>query len=110
MFANVNESTNTKVKDEGMIITDEVSSIDSKDEIKTDNEGDSNISIKSRTENIINQEDTSAIVELEKVSKISTKGDFGTASNQTTHMISLLLDSIVKTDHTASPPSSSSSS
>ena len=73
MFANVNESTNTKVKDAGMIITDEISSIDSKDEIKTDNEGDSNISIKSRTENIINQEDTSAIVELEKVSKISIK-------------------------------------
>ena len=52
-LANVNDSTNTKVKDEGMIITDEVSSIDSKDEIKTDNEGDSNLSIKSRTENII---------------------------------------------------------
>ena len=73
MFANVNESTNTKVKDEGMIITDEISSIDSKDEIKTNNEGDSNISMKSRTENIINQEDTSAIVELEKVFKISIK-------------------------------------
>ena len=46
-----------------MISTDEVSSIDSKDEIKTDNEGDINISIKSKTKNIINQEDTSAIVE-----------------------------------------------
>lgn len=78
-----------------MTITYEVSSIDSKDEIKTDNQGDSNISFKSRTENIINQEDTSAIVEIEKVSKISTKGDFGTASNQTTNMLSLLLDSIV---------------
>ena len=75
--ANVNEFIKTKVKDEGMIITDEVNSIESKDEIKTDNEGDSNISIKSRTENIINQEDTSAIVELEKVSKISTKEYFG---------------------------------
>ena len=47
--ANVNEFIKTKVKDEGMIITDEVSSIDSKDEIRTDNEADSNISIKSRT-------------------------------------------------------------
>ena len=93
-----------------MIITDEVSSIDSKDEIKTDNEGDINISIKSKTKNIINQEDTSAIVENEKASKISTKGDFGTASNQTTHVLSLLLDSILKTDHIAPPLSSSSSS
>ena len=92
---NVNESTTTKVKDEGMIITDEVSSIDSKDEIKTNNEGDSNISIKSRTKNILNKEDTSAIVENEKVSKISIKGDFGTASNQTNHMLSLLPDSFV---------------
>ena len=48
-LAKVNESTNIKVKDEGMIIIDEVSSIDSKDEIRTDNEADSNISIKSRT-------------------------------------------------------------
>merc|ERR1712238_643365 len=94
-LANVNESTKAKVKDEGMIITDEVSSTDSKDEIKTDNEGDSNISIKSRTENIINQEDTSAIVENEKVAKTSTEKYFGAASNQTTHMLSLLLDSIV---------------
>merc|ERR1712238_130375 len=94
-LANVNESTDTKVKDEGMIITYEVRSIDSKDEIKTDNEGDSNISIKSRTENIINHEDTSAIVENEKVSKTSTEKYFGAASNQTTHMLSLLLDSIV---------------
>ena len=36
-LTNVNESTKAKVKDEGMIITDEVSSIDSKDKIKTDN-------------------------------------------------------------------------
>merc|ERR1712238_139582 len=94
-LANVNESTKAKVKDEGMIITDEVRVIDSKDEIKTDNEEDSNISIKSRTKNIINQEDTSAIVENGKVSKTSTEKYFGAASNQTTHMLSLLLDSIV---------------
>jgi len=77
-----------------MISTDEVSSFDSKDDIKTDNEGDSNISIKFRTENIIKQEDTSAIVEIEKVSKISTKGDFGTATNQTTNMLSFAIDSV----------------
>ena len=59
-----------------MISTDEVSSIDSKDEIKTDNEGDSNISIKFRTENMINQEDTSGIVENEKDSMISTETYF----------------------------------
>ena len=92
---NVNESTTTKVKDEGMIITNEDSIIDSKDKIKTNSEGDSNISIKSRTKNILNKEDTSSIVEIGKDSKISTKGDFGSASNQTTHMLSPLLDPIV---------------
>ena len=40
-LANVNESTKAKVKGEGMIITDKVSSIDSKDEITTEIEGDS---------------------------------------------------------------------
>ena len=61
-LANVNESTNTKVKDERMIIIDEVNSIDSKYEIKTEIEGDNNISIKSRTKIIIHNEDTSDIV------------------------------------------------
>ena len=64
-----------------MIITDEVSSIDSKDEIKTDNEGDINISIKSKSKNIINQEDTSAIVENEKACKISTKSNHSYAKS-----------------------------
>ena len=59
-----------------MSITNEVSSIASKDEIKTNNEGDSNISLKSRTTNIINQENTSAIVENEKSSKITTEKYF----------------------------------
>merc|ERR1712238_644501 len=93
-LANVNESTNTKVKDEGMIITDEVSITDSKDESRNDNEGDSNISIKSRTKNIINQEDTSAIVENGKVSKTSTKEDFGATANQTTNVLSFAIDSV----------------
>ena len=49
-----------------MIVTDKVSSIDSKDEIKTNNEGNSNISIKSRTKNTLNKEDTRGIVEMKK--------------------------------------------
>ena len=61
---NVNETTKIKVKDEGMIITDEVSSIDSKDESRNDVERDSNIHNKSRTKIIIHQEDTSAIGEI----------------------------------------------
>ena len=59
-----------------MIITNEDSIIDSKDKIKTNSEGDSNISIKFRTENMINQEDTSGIVENEKDSMISTETYF----------------------------------
>jgi len=89
---NVNESTKAKVKDEGMIISDEVSSIDSKDEIKNDNEGDSNIRIKSRTKNIINQADTSAIVEIEKVSKNYTEEVFGGVTNQIIYMLSFAID------------------
>ena len=46
-LANATEYTKTKTKskEEGTSITNEVSSIDSKDEIKTSNEGDSNISL-----------------------------------------------------------------
>jgi len=93
-LANVNESTKAKVKDEGMIIKDEVRSIDSKDESRNDGEGDSNICIESRTKNIIDQEDTSAIVENKKVSKTSTKEDFGAASDQTTNVLSFAIDSV----------------
>ena len=55
--ANVKDSTKNKVKGEDKIITDEGISIDNKNEIRTDVEGDSNIHIKSRTQNIINKED-----------------------------------------------------
>jgi len=72
-LANVNDSTNTKVKDEGMIITDEVSSIDSKDEIKTDNEGDSIISIKSRTENIITRRILMLLLNLKTILRFPLK-------------------------------------
>ena len=68
-LANVNESTTTKVKDEGMIITDVVSSIDSKDESRNDVERDSNIHNKSRTKIIIHKEDTSAIGNIGTVFK-----------------------------------------
>ena len=92
-LVNVNESTTTKVKDEGMIITNEDSIIDSKDEIKTNSEGDSNISIKSRTKNILNKGDTRAIVENKKASKITNEKYFGTSSSQTTNVLSFAKDS-----------------
>ena len=92
--ANVNESTKTKVTDQDMIITDEAISIDNKDEIMTDFEGDSNINIKSRTENMIHKGDTSAIVDIENVSKISTEEYFETASNQTANVLSFSIYSI----------------
>ena len=61
---NENEYTKIKVKYDEMIITDAVSSIDSKDESRNDVERDSNIHNKSRTKIIIHQEDTSAIGEI----------------------------------------------
>ena len=76
---NVNESTKIKVKDEGMIITDEVSSIDSKDESRNDVERDSNIHNKSRTKIIIHQEDTSAIGEIGTVLQSCIEEYFGSA-------------------------------
>ena len=92
--ANVNESTKTKVIDQDMIITDEAISIDNKDEIRTDVEGDSNINIKPRTENMIHKGDTSAIVDIKNVSKISTEEYFETASNQTANVLSFSIYSI----------------
>ena len=61
---NENEYTKIKVKYDVMIITDAVSSIDSKDESRNDVERDSNIHNKSRTKIIIHQEDTSAISDI----------------------------------------------
>ena len=81
--------------DQDMIIIDEAISIDNKDEIRTDVEGDSNINIKPRTENMIHKGDTSsAIVDIEIVSKISTEEYFETASNQTANVLSFSIYSI----------------
>ena len=88
----LNESTRTKVKDKDMIITDKVISIAKKDEIRNDIGRDSNINIKWRTKNIINREDTGAIIDIEKLSKNLTGEDFETANNQITSMLSLLSD------------------
>ena len=88
----LNESTRTKVKDKDMIITDKVISIAKKDEIRNDVGRDSNINIKWRTKNIINREDTGAIIDIEKLSKNLTGEDFETANNQITSILSLLSD------------------
>ena len=88
----LNESTRTKVKDKDMIITDEVISIAKKDEIRNDVGRDSNINIKWRTKNIINKEDTGAIIDIENLSKNLTGEDFETANNQITSILSLLSD------------------
>ena len=88
----LNESTRTKVKDKDMIITDEVISIAKKDEIRNDVGRDSSINIKWRTKNIINKEDTGAIIDIENLSKNLTGEDFETANNQITSILSLLSD------------------
>ena len=88
----LNESTRIKVKDKDMIITDKVISIAKKDEIRNDIGRDSNINIKWRTKNIINREDTGAIIDIEKLSKNLTGEDFETANNQITSILSLLSD------------------
>ena len=77
-----------------MIITDEVSSIDSKDESRNDVERDSNIHNKSRTNNIIHKEDTSAIGGIGTVFKSCIEGYFGSANNQTTNILSSARDFI----------------
>jgi len=56
---------------------------------RADIEGVCNINSKSRVEDIVNKEDTSAVVEIEKVFKITT----GTTINQTIDVFSSLPDS-----------------
>ena len=56
---------------------------------RADIEGVCNINSKSRVEDIVNKEDTSAVVEIEKVFKITT----GTTINQTVDVFSSLPDS-----------------
>jgi len=56
---------------------------------RADIEGVCNINSKSRVEDIVNKEDTSDVVEIEKVFKITT----GTTINQTVDVFSSLPDS-----------------
>ena len=56
---------------------------------RADIEGACNINSKSRVEEIVNKEDTSAVVEIEKFLKITT----GTTINQTIDVFSSLPDS-----------------
>ena len=56
---------------------------------RADIEGACNINSKSRVEDIVNKEDTSDVVEIEKVFKITT----GTTINQTIVVFSSLPDS-----------------
>ena len=82
-----------------MIITDEVSSIDSKDESRNDVERDSNIHNKSGTKNIIPKEDTSVIGDIGTVYKSCIEEYFGSANNQTTNMLSSARDYVEKTNY-----------
>ena len=68
---NVNETSKIKVKDEGMIITDEVSSIDSKDENRNDVERDSNIHNKSRTKTLYTRRILVLLVTLEQFVRVA---------------------------------------
>ena len=56
---------------------------------RADIEGFCNINSKSRVEDIVNKQDTSAVVEIEKVFKITT----GTTINQTIDVFNSLPDS-----------------
>ena len=70
-LSNINESTKAKVKDEGMIITDEVSSIDSKNESRNDVERDSNIHNKSRTKTLYTRRILVLLVTLEQSVRVA---------------------------------------
>ena len=83
-----------KAKDKDRIVTDEVISIINKEKIRNNVERNSNIKIKSNNKNIINKDDTSAIVDIEKVSKISIEECLSSANNQTTNILSSTRDSI----------------
>ena len=83
-----------KAKDKDRIVTDEVISIINKEKIRNNVERNSNIKIKSNNKNIINKDDTSAIVDIEKVSKISIEECLGSANNQTTNILSSTRDSV----------------
>ena len=96
---NIDEVNKIIVGNEDMIDTDEAISIDNKEEmeIRTNVEEASNLDIKSRATKIVDKEDISDVVEIEKVYNISVKGYFGSASNQNTDNLSCLPDSINNT-------------
>ena len=94
---NIDELTNTIVENEGSIVTEEAISIENKEEIRTNVEGASDINIKSIAAKIVDEKDYIAVVEIEKVSKISVEENFEADSNQTTDKLSCLPDSITIT-------------
>ena len=96
---NIDEVNKIIVGNEDMIDTDEAISIDNKEEmeIRTNVEEASNLDIKSRATKIVDKEDISDVVEIEKVYNISIKEYFGSASNQNIDNLSCLPDSINNT-------------
>ena len=75
-----------------MSITNEVNSIDSKDESRNDVDRDSNIHNKARTKIIIHREDISTIGDIGTVFKSCIEEYFGSANNQTTKLLSSAKD------------------
>ena len=87
---NIDEVNKTIVENEDTISIKETISIDNKKEreFTTNIEEVRNLNIKSRAVKIVDKENTSDAVEIEKHSKISVKEDFGAASNQNTDKLS----------------------
>ena len=96
---NIDEVNKTMVENEVMIGTEEVISIEPKEEIeiRTNIEEVGNLNIKLRAVIIIDKEDTSDVAEFEKSSKIPVKEKIRSAKNQNSDKISCLLDSIIIT-------------
>ena len=86
----IDEVNKTIVENEDTISIKETISIDNKKEreFTTNIEEVRNLNIKSRAVKIVDKENTSDAVEIEKNSKISVKEDFGAASNQNTDKLS----------------------
>ena len=93
---NIDEVNKTIVENEVMIGTEEAISIKTQEEMKSriNIKEVSNLNIKSRFAKIVDKEDTSDVVEIEKSSKIPVKENLGAAGNQNTDKLSFLPDSI----------------
>ena len=87
---NIDEVNKTIVENEVMIGTEEAISIKTQEEMKSriNIEEVSNLNIKARFAKIVDKEDTSDVVEIEKSSKIPVKENFEAASNQNTDKFS----------------------